>query len=80
VWWAKPTLHRFLLDVYLSGAVNPRDSKSVSSAAYVNVGALQKISGDQTYAIPASVNLAEYKSVVIWCTEFSVNFISAALQ
>jgi hypothetical protein len=69
-----------VLDVYLSGAVNPMDSKSVSSAAYVNVGALQKINGDQTYAIASSVNLGDYKSVVIWCTEFSVNFISAGLQ
>ncbi len=69
-----------LLEVYLSAAVNPMDSKSVSSAKFVNLGALKKISGDQSYAVPASVNVADYKSVVVWCTDFSVNFISAALQ
>jgi Electron transfer DM13 len=69
-----------LLEVYLSSAVNPTDSKSVSSAAYVNLGALKSISGDQTYAVPSGTDLTKFKSVVVWCTEFSVNFISAALQ
>jgi hypothetical protein len=31
-----------LLEVYLSSAVNPTDSKSVSSAAFVNLGGFAK--------------------------------------
>jgi Electron transfer DM13 len=41
---------------------------------------LKSISGDQTYVVPSGTDLTKFKSVVVWCTEFSVNFISAALQ
>jgi len=36
--------------------------------------------GDQNYDIPASVHLAKYRTVTIWCRRFSVNFGSAPLR
>ena len=35
--------------------------------------------GDQNYEIPATVDLANYRTVTIWCKRFSVNFGSAPL-
>ncbi|MEL6921688.1 MAG: DM13 domain-containing protein, partial [Pseudomonadota bacterium] len=35
--------------------------------------------GDQTYTIPADVDLKQYKSVVIWCEQFGVLFSPATL-
>jgi len=34
---------------------------------FINLGKLQKISGAQRYPIPDSINVANYKSVVVWC-------------
>jgi hypothetical protein len=41
---------------------------------YASIGRLQKISGTQRYAIPASVNPAEFGSVAIWCRQFNATF------
>lgn len=38
----------------------------------VEIGKLTKFSGTVQYAIPATVNPADYNSVVIWCRKFSV--------
>ncbi|MFE6845343.1 DM13 domain-containing protein [Streptomyces sp. NPDC057686] len=47
---------------------------------YVSLGKLKGNKGDQNYAIPADVNLADYSSVTIWCDRFNVSFGAAALQ
>lgn len=46
---------------------------------YVFLAPLQKFSGAQRYAIPTTVNLAEYKSAVIWCRKFNATFGAAKL-
>jgi Electron transfer DM13 len=69
-----------LLEVYLSGAVKPTNSASVSSRTNLNLGVLKSTNGSQNYAVPSNVDVSQYKSVVIWCTTFSVNFISAPLE
>ena len=46
---------------------------------YVFLAPLQKFSGAQRYAIPATVKLAEYKSAVIWCRKFNATFGAAKL-
>ena len=38
----------------------------------VELGKLTQFSGTVSYPIPASVNAADYNSVVIWCQKFSV--------
>ena len=69
-----------VLEVWLSGAVLPKDNASVSGTAYLSLGTLKSAAGAQEYPIPAGANLSGFKSVVIWCSAFSVNFISAGLN
>jgi hypothetical protein len=73
--------------VWLSTAIEPKTSAAVS----INVGDYEQI-GDpipagttypiatQDFDIPDAVNLSSFKSVVIWCVKFKVNFTSAVLQ
>jgi hypothetical protein len=35
--------------------------------SYINLGKLQSVTGAQRYPIPDAIDLASYKSVVIWC-------------
>lgn len=67
------------LKVYLSTA----PAADVSSSAYgdtaIDLGPLRGNRGQQVYAIPASVNVAEIRSAAIWCKRFSVGFGAAAL-
>lgn len=46
---------------------------------HVSLGRLKGNKGDQNYGIPADVNLADYRSVTIWCDRFDVSFGAAAL-
>jgi hypothetical protein len=46
---------------------------------YMNIARLQKISGNQRYALPDNVKLEEFKSVAIWCRQFNVTFGYATL-
>ncbi|MEW1636930.1 DM13 domain-containing protein [Streptomyces sp. NPDC093801] len=46
---------------------------------HVSLGRLKGNKGDQNYEIPADVNLADYRSVTIWCDRFDVSFGAAAL-
>lgn len=47
---------------------------------YVNLGRLQKFSGVQRYPIPAAINLANFKSVVVWCRMANATFAYAPLN
>lgn len=47
---------------------------------YIILAPLQKYSGAQTYAIPNSINLGDYKSVAIWCRKFNATFGAANLS
>ncbi|BAY39582.1 hypothetical protein NIES2111_39580 [Nostoc sp. NIES-2111] len=47
---------------------------------YIVISPLQKYSGAQNYLIPNNINLAEYKSVVIWCRRFNATFGAASLS
>ncbi|MBW4469952.1 MAG: DM13 domain-containing protein [Stenomitos rutilans HA7619-LM2] len=46
---------------------------------YVILAPLQKFSGAQRYLIPANINVANYKSAVIWCRKFNATFGAASL-
>jgi hypothetical protein len=54
-------------------------SSSVGSAS-ISLGALQRTSGAQSYAVPAGVTLDTYRWVIIHCTPFNVSFGSAQLN
>jgi hypothetical protein len=47
---------------------------------YVDLGALRGNLGNQNYALPDSVDIARYRSAVIWCRQFKVGFAVAPLN
>ena len=65
--------------VYLVAAADVQDNETVKTAGFVELGPMKGNIGDQNYDIPASVDLANYRTVTIWCKRFSVNFGSAPL-
>ena len=65
--------------LYLVAAPDATDNATVTTAGFVELGALKGNVGDQNYAIPATIDLAKYRTVTVWCHRFSVNFGSAPL-
>jgi Electron transfer DM13 len=61
------------------GSTKP-PSYSLKKGDYVILGRLQKFSGAQSYTIPKNINLADYKSAVIWCRKFNATFGAAKLS
>ena len=47
---------------------------------HVDLGPLKGNKGSQNYPIPADVDLAQYRSVTIWCERFHVSFGAAELR
>jgi hypothetical protein len=48
-------------------------------AAYYDLGVIKGNQGNQVYDIPAEVDLGAYRSVSLWCLQFSVGFGAAQL-
>lgn len=48
-------------------------------AASLDLGPLKGNQGNQVYAIPAGADLTVYRSVSLWCVQFSVGFGAAQL-
>ena len=46
---------------------------------YVIIARLKKTSGDQRYTLPSNVNLANFRSVAVWCRKFNATFGYAPL-
>lgn len=65
--------------LYLVAAEDVQDDATVKREGFVELGKLKGNKGDQNYEIPASVDLAKYRTVTVWCARFSVNFGSAPL-
>lgn len=51
-----------------------------SASNFVNVGRLQSSSGEQSYIIPAEIDLEKYDNVLVWCESFGVLFGNAKLS
>jgi hypothetical protein len=68
-----PKVHVILADHAIAG-------NDVEDAKSVDLGDLKGNTGNQNYAIPASVNLDDVKSVAIYCERFKVNFGAASLK
>jgi hypothetical protein len=64
------------LKVYLSNA-SASDDPSTFDDDFVDLGDLKGNIGDQNYRLPDSVDLAKYRSAVVWCRRFSVGFAVA---
>ena len=53
--------------VYLVDHDSVRTAVDVKNGKWVDLGQLRAFEGSQNYAVPADINLADYKSIVIWC-------------
>jgi Electron transfer DM13 len=54
--------------------------RTYDAQSYLSLGALQQVSGEQRYEIPADVDLETFQSAVIWCRQFSATFGYAPFQ
>lgn len=69
---------RFHVYLVTHGAV--RNESDFLGAQTVDLGRLRAFKGSQTYPIASDVDLANYKSIVIWCKEFDVLISPASLK
>lgn len=67
------------LHVYLSTEA-PTSTFAGLGANEIHLGALKGNVGNQNYAVPADVDLSQYRSVVIYCVPFRVVFSTAAFS
>lgn len=67
------------LKVYLSRAKANAPETELDDDI-VDLGDLKGNIGNQNYFVPHSVDLTEYRSVVVWCRRFSVGFAVAPLE
>ena len=68
--------------VWLSAAhvvEGPAGWFTAGSAEYYDLGLMKGNQGNQVYEIPPEVELSKYKSVDLWCVQFSVSFGAAEL-
>ncbi len=54
--------------------------QNIKQGDYLTLAPIKSFRGAQRYAIPDNVNLANYKSIGIWCEEFNATFGYATLQ
>jgi hypothetical protein len=68
-------------DLYVgfSGHPMPRSNEELHDQGYLELALLQSFEGQQDYALPADLNLDDFRSVVIYCKEFTVLFSTAEL-
>jgi len=52
----------------------------ITNDNYVNLGVLKGLSGDFEYDIPKGTNLDTHIYLIVWCTEFSIDFGHAKLK
>lgn len=64
-----PALHVYLV----------RDRSGDVGSGFVDLGSLKGNKGNQNYDIPEDIDVAQFKSVVIWCKPFGVTFAVAGL-
>lgn len=60
-------------DFSLDGAPDPK--VALGNGGYIQgttLGHLNSLTGEQVYAIPASLDIGDYKQIWIWCEKFSV--------
>ncbi|MEM8815714.1 MAG: DM13 domain-containing protein [Pseudomonadota bacterium] len=68
------------LVVYLARHASPTTADDVTDGGYISLGKLKGNVGNQNYVVPANIDTAEYKSVVVWCELFGVLFSPAPLM
>lgn len=67
------------LFVYLSSHPAPRDGSQLHAGAALEVARLKGNIGSQNYELPPGLDLSAFRSVIIYCRQFSVVFSTATL-
>ena len=65
--------------VYMLAASDAKDNASARHTSFVDLGPIKGNIGDQNYALGPDVDLSKYRTVLLWCKRFSVNFGAAPL-
>lgn len=68
------------LHVWLVPQSPVKDTPALAQGKHLDLGTIETTTRSRTYLLPANVNPAEYRSVVLWCEQFSVAFAAAPLQ
>jgi hypothetical protein len=55
-------------------------SKDIGAKEFISLGKVKSTEGESNYEIPAGVDPAEYRYVLIWCKQFGVLFNSAEIN
>jgi len=66
--------------VYISAIDDANDNETVKNSKFIFLGSIKGNIGDQNYELPDDLDLNVYRSVVIWCKRFGVNFAVAPLM
>jgi len=67
------------LFIYLSAAEDPTDDDAVAESDFVDAGKLGSFTGAQSFQLPDGFDPGKFKSVAVWCKQFSVLFGAAPL-
>jgi hypothetical protein len=70
----------FVYLVAASSTQNTEVKERTAQGRFVQIAALKGNRGNQTYVLPADLDLSEYPVISIWCRRFSRNFGAALLS
>ena len=66
--------------VYLVPLADVTPDTEVEKTMFVDLGRLKAFSGSQNYTIPDGIDLADFRSVVVWCEQFNVLISPATIS
>jgi hypothetical protein len=66
--------------VYLVPKESIRRSRDLRGTDFIDLGRLRAFKGSQKYTVPATINLADYPSVVIWSAAYRLLISPADLK
>ncbi|MEV6608744.1 DM13 domain-containing protein [Kutzneria sp. NPDC051319] len=65
--------------VWLTDKAQDAGDAAFGGDGHLDLGNLKATNGNEVYAVPAGTDIAQYKSVLVWCERFSVGFGVAGL-
>ncbi len=68
------------LEVWVTGASKPRNTKQAFRAPRTVIGEIKSTIGDQNYLLPRNVDRRTLDSVVIWCRPVQIAYAAAPLR
>lgn len=65
--------------IVMSTAADAKDDATIVNSELLDLGPRKALTGAQNFALPADFDAAKWKSVVVWCKQFAVQFGTAPL-